>query len=216
MDFPNLTSLLQGGTFYRRLKGQTLQTFERPTVSILTKGYVKRYLIAKDGTVSVQSVYGPGYFFPLTTAFLALFNQRLSTGEETYYYEAVTDIEYYSLGGEQFALAAEQNPLIYKEVLYEAGRRLQSNIQQLENMALKNAYRRVAHLLVYFAALYGQPADSGTQLVVPLTHQDIGDMLDLSRETVSREMAKLKTRGLIASDKTIVIPDVDALKAIYV
>jgi CRP/FNR family transcriptional regulator len=82
-------------------------------------------------------------------------------------------------------------------------------------MALKNAYRRVAHLLVYFAALYGQQTDSGVKLVVPLTHQDIGDMLDLSRETVSREMAKLKTRGLIASDKTIVIPDVDALRAIY-
>jgi CRP-like cAMP-binding protein len=215
MDFPNLTSLLQGGTFYRRLKGQTLQTFERPTVSIIAKGYVKRYLIAKDGTVSVQSIYGPGYFFPLTTAFLALFEQRLSSGDETYYYEAVTDVEYYSLSVEQFALAAQQNPLIYKEMLYEAGRRLQSNIQQLENMALKNAYRRVAHLLVYFAMLYGQKAAGGTQLVVPLTHQDIGDMLDLSRETVSREIAKLKTRGLIATDKTIVIPDINALKAIY-
>jgi CRP/FNR family transcriptional regulator len=144
-----------------------------------------------------------------------LFGQRIYEGKETYYYEAVTDAELYSAGRTALLEAAEANPSLYKDVLREAGRRLQSNIQQLENIALKSAYYRLAHQLVYLVRQFGEAGGDGIALCIPLTHQDLADILSLSRETVSREMAKLREHGLVAADSELIIPDLARLQAVY-
>ncbi|MBD3753920.1 MAG: helix-turn-helix domain-containing protein, partial [Micrococcales bacterium] len=56
----------------------------------------------------------------------------------------------------------------------------------------KSAGERVASLLVEFAER--SPEDN---VAFPLTRQQMGDLLGLSLETVSRELSKLKARGLI-------------------
>jgi CRP-like cAMP-binding protein len=219
MDIKNLTKLLQTGRYYQRRKGQVIRSYEDKTmVNLIETGYIKRYLISGNGTLSIQSIYGPGYFFPLTSAFLALFDQKIYEGEETYYYEAMTDVGIYSLDREIFAKAATDNPLIYKEVLFEAGRRLQSNIQHVENASFKNSSLKIAHELVFLAKQFGEETAKGTKIAVPLTHQDLGDILNLSRETVSREMNKFKKQGIIDSDaqRHIVILRSDSLKNLLV
>lgn len=216
MDTPHLTTLLQSGSYYRRRKGQSIDLYQnKASVSQIREGYIKRYLISKDGTLGTQSMYGPGYFFPLTAAFIALLDQQIYHGDETYFYEAVTDVQIYTIDRATLAAAAETDPLIYKEVLYEAGRRLQSNIQLLENMSLKSAYARVAHQLTFLATQFGEPVDGGTRIQLPLTHQDLADMLSLNRETVSRAVGKLRDHELILPDTRIVIPDLDKLKTVY-
>jgi len=213
---PYLQALLEAGQFYRRHKGQTIDLYQaKGTVSLIRDGYIKRYLISKEGTLGTQSIYGPGYFFPLTAAFVALLDQHIYHGDETYFYEAVTDVQIYSVKGDVLAAAAEANPLIYKEVLHEAGRRLQSNIQHLENISLKSAYYRLAHQLVFLATQFGQPTARGHELILPLTHQDLADDLNLNRETVSRAFGKLRQHNLIQFDSHIIIPDLEKLKAVY-
>lgn len=216
MEYASLEAFMRSGRFYRRRKGQNIQSAsESDAFYLLTKGYVKRYLISREGSLGVQSIYGPGSFFPLTPAFEVLFGQRIYEGKETYYYEAVTDAELYSAGRTALLEAAEANPSLYKDVLREAGRRLQSNIQQLENIALKSAYYRLAHQLVYLARQFGEAGGDGIALCIPLTHQDLADILSLSRETVSREMAKLREHGLVAADSELIIPDLARLQAVY-
>jgi len=213
---PLLQALLQDGHFYRRRKGQTIDLYQtKGTVSLIRDGYIKRYLISKEGALGTQSIYGPGYFFPLTAAFVALLDQHIYHGDETYFYEAITDVQIYSIKGDVLTAAAEANPLLYKEVLYEAGRRLQSNIQNLENISLKSAYLRLAHQLVFLAAQFGEVSPRGYELNLPLTHQDLADNLNLNRETISRAFGKLRQHGLIELDSHIIIPDLEKLKAIY-
>ncbi len=216
MDATYLTALMQNGTYYRRRKGQSIELYQdKASISLIREGYIKRYLISKDGTLGTQSIYGPGYVFPLTTALLALLDQRIYHGDETYFYEAITDVQIYSISRDELAAAAENQPLIYKEILFEAGRRLQSNIQQLENMSLKSAYQRVAHQLVFLAAQFGENTPNGTRIQIPLTHQDLADMLSLNRETVSRAISKLRERELITSDSRPIIPDLEQLKTVF-
>lgn len=54
------------------------------------------------------------------------------------------------------------------------------------------------------------------QFDLPLTRADIADFLGLTIETVSRQITRLKTRGLIEihSNREIVVPDMQALAAI--
>lgn len=216
MDNSPLTQLMLTGRHYKRAKGQVVQSFDdTAAVKLLKTGYVKRYLISKDGSLGVQSIYGPGYFFPLTAALMSLLNQKIYHGAETYYYEAITNAEVYSLSLEALKAAAKADPLIYRDVLFESGKRLESNIQQLENMALRQPGMRVAHELVYLARQFGEVTPSGTKLAMPLTHQDLSDILSLSRETVSRAIIKLREDGLLGAGSRIEIPDIDRLVASY-
>lgn len=211
-----LSDLLESGKNYKRVKGQMVQSFDdKPLIILVKSGYIKRYLISNEGTLGVQSVYGPGFVFPLTAAFLSLFNQKIYEGTEKYYYEAMTDSELCSITTETLTEAASSNPILYKEILFQAGTRLQSNIQQLENISLKTPYRRVAHQLVFFARHFNESTEEGQRILVPLTHQDLADILNVTRETVSREIGKLREAGLIASEKHIVVPDIERLVAAY-
>lgn len=209
----SLVKLLLQGKRHRLPKGQMVQVFdERMMLNIVRSGYVKRYLINSDGTLSVQSVYGPGDIFPLTPVFKNLFNQDIYHGEETFYYETITSTDVYSISQTTLREAVEQGADIYQDLLYVSGERLSSNIQRLENMALRSAHSRVAHQLTHYAGKFGKKTDQGVVIQLPLTHQTLANILNLARETVTHAMTRLQEKGLIAINKTITVIDLDKLR----
>jgi CRP-like cAMP-binding protein len=62
------------------------------------------------------------------------------------------------------------------------------------------------------AERFGQKGVSGIKISVPLTHQDIGDILSLTRETVSTSMVQLRKKNLIKTNKSILVPNIEALR----
>lgn len=216
MNPTRLNHILKGAKFYQRPKGQIIYTFDDQNSLYLVKsGFIKRYLISNDGNLGVQSIYGPGYFFPLTPMFSTVLGLDINRGAETYYYQTMTPVQIYCIENSVLAEKAKADPLLYKDLLFEAGRRLQSNIQQLENISFRHADRRLAHQLVYFARQFGQPVHQGTKILLPLTQQDLADILSLTRETISREISKFKSKGLVITGQNIVIPDIEKLEAVY-
>ena len=87
-----------------------------------------------------------------------------------------------------------------------------SDVWRLENQGLDTAYRRVAHIICFYMERYGETTPRGWQFKVPLTQQDLADIIDLSRETVSIAVNELKQAGLLLSRRKIIVPDLDALK----
>ena len=210
---PLLHELLERGRKYPVKKGQILQSSDNRLLTTLVKsGFIKRYLIANDGSFGVQSIYGPGDIFPLTLIFKLILDQDLYHGPETYYYEAMCDSEIYILSNEVLLKQVESDPSLYRDLFSEAGRRLTSNIQRLENISLTSAYKRVAHQLVFYAKEFSEPTPLGTKLVIPLTHLDLANILSISRETVSQAMSKLRAEGLIKTNKHIIIPNLKKLE----
>ena len=72
----------------------------------------------------------------------------------------------------------------------------------------------VAHQLLYFAKTYGDNSLFGLEITLPLTQQDIADILSLTRETVSQSISTLRKKGLVNTDGHITIMDMDALEVI--
>lgn len=208
-----LTGILLKGRQYKIPKGQIIQsTDDRRVFNLLSNGYVKRYLISNNGTYGVQVLYGPQDIFPITLAFSAVFNREINESPETYYYEAISDVELYTIDETALKEAVEQNPILYKDLFAIAGERLHSTLHGLENLTLSNSYHRVAHEIVYITKRFGKKVPSGLLIEVSLTHQDLADILSLTRETVSTAMVQLRKNKLIITEKNIIIPDIEKLE----
>lgn len=214
-SFNNLHQLIATGRHYQIGKKQVFQSSDdryRPLINMIKSGYVKRYEISNDGSLSIQAVYGPGDVFPLTLAFKSLFDQDVYEGPEIIYYETIADTELYSLDIGNLSKSVMKNPLLYRDLLFEAGVRTHSNIQRLENISLKNSLRRTAHQLSFFARQFGERKLTSIKIKVLLTHQDIADMLSLTRETVSINLQKLQKKGLIKPGRYIEVLDLTKLE----
>ena len=198
--------LMLTGRHYQVSKRQVIQSSDhRPVVTTVKSGYIKRYQILNDGSIGIQIIYGPGSVFPLTLVFKTLFNQHIYHGQEVFYYEAMIDSEIYSIDYMTLADEVRRNPQIYANLLEESGKHLDSCVQRLENATLRSAYNQLAHQLAYFAQKFGKPHIDGIIIDVPLTHQDLASVLNVTRETVSMAMTQLKKNGFIKSIKGKVV-----------
>ena len=208
-----LTVLLAQGRRYNVAKGGVvMSSSDNRTLQLVEKGYVKRYQITNSGAYSIQSIYGPLDIFPLTDIFRSILGKNLYEGPETHFYEAMCTARLCKLEISAVLEAIKGEPMIYKDFLAVAAERLQSNIQQLENLSLPMYYNRVAHQLWFFANKFSRREGLSAKIELPLTHQDLADVLSTTRETVSVCMSRLKKHGLIEAGRYIYIPNVEKLK----
>ncbi len=208
-----LRKVLSEGRTYEIQKGQViLSTEDREVFNYISSGFVKRYLISHKGDIGVQIIYGPGDFFPLSRVYKVLFNQDLYKGPEIYYYEAMTDLELSTIDAAELKEKVTGSMLLHRALLIEAGKRLETTLWGLENIMMENSQKRVAHQLAYYARHFGKKTSKGVEIKIPLTHQDLADILSVARETVSPAMKQLRKEGLIKTNRHIVVPNINKLE----
>lgn len=208
-----LHDLLRSGIKHKVTRKQIMQSSaDRQVVNIVLSGFIKRYEIGNDGSISVQILYGPGDVFPLTVVYRTLFNQPLYIGPEVFYYEAMAPSEIATVDNHTLLEEVKKEPRLYANLMQEAGEHLEWCVMRLENLSLKTSYKRLAHLIWYLSTRFSKQLATGVSLTVPLTHQDLADNLSLTRETVSMNMGELKSKNLIRSGKFITITNITKLK----
>lgn len=212
LDSP-LYRLLLSGRHIKLPKGQVVNAFDDISMlNLIKSGFIKRYLITGEGEKGIQVIYGPDDIFPLTPVYKSVYKMDIYSGPQQYYYESMTDIEIYSINHVTLLEALETDPLLYKDLFYAAGLRLNAYIQRLESMSLRVANKKIANQLVYLADTFGKNTNDGVEIVLPLTHQNLADVLNLARETVTHRMTRLQEKGLIKVTKRIVILDIEKLR----
>src|SRR5579862_3248146 len=91
---PRLYDLLSKGTLKQVSKGEPLSSSdEKQDVTMVVKGFIKRYLITNEGALGVQITYGPQDVFSLTLVYRELLGQSIYDGPEVYHYKALCDSE---------------------------------------------------------------------------------------------------------------------------
>ena len=208
-----LYKALLKGRVMRIPKNQVFQASDhRESLTLIQKGYVKRYSITNSGNESIQSIYGPEDIFPLTWVLKTLLGQDIYAGPEVFHYETITDAVVYTINEETLKQLAADEPSIYKDLLYFAGQRFRSNIHNLENMSLANIEKRLAHQLWFYARFHGTQTTKGIKILFPLKQKQLGSMLDATRETVSVNLKLLREKKLIINDTYITVPDLKKLE----
>ncbi len=214
-ELTHLHKLLRTGKKATFERGDTITTTEDTTALFLVeKGFVKRFQITNAGTINVHSIYGPKDIFSLTFVFQLILSLSIYDGPDTYCYEALDDVTTYEFDGDQLKAAVAKEPLLYRDLLSVAGHRFRSNIQMLENKSLPSTLHRVAHIMLYYIEAYAAYNTTRLELIVPLTQQDIADILSVTRESVSTAISSLRKQGIVEGTRIMTVPSMARLKEI--
>lgn len=185
-------------------KGQILiQAHENPVhVFHLLEGRVKQYDISYRGDEVVLNVFKPPAFFPMSYA--------INRNDNIYFYEAETDVQLRLAPIDETIEFITSQPDVLYNLLARVYRGADGLLGRLAHIMAASARSRLMYELLIQGRRFGEARDSG--VAIPVTEGDLGSQAGLARETVNREMNKLKREGLISVEKgEIIISDLKRL-----
>lgn len=159
-------------------------------VYVLCSGRVKLSINSVDGKRLIMRIAGPGDLLGVHATL---------TGHS---YEATA--ETFSRCRVTFATRRDLLGLLERQKLSSVGlaiaisREFTEFVEQARVLLLSaTALQKLAGLLLVWSDAFGRPTPAGTHLQTLLTHEELGQMIGASRETVTRALAKLKRKQVI-------------------
>jgi len=187
-------------------KGQVLILGGEVTSMVyqLVSGQVKVYDVTYRGEEVVLNVFRPPAFFPMSMAI----NKEQPN---PYVFEAETDIEIRQAPADEVVAFIKANPDVMFDLLSRLYKGLDGLMGRMSQLMSGSAKSRLMYELLIAARRFGKQQDDGCRIA--LSERDLGARAGLSRETVSREMHKLKADGLIeVRVGAVVIKDIGRLE----
>jgi CRP-like cAMP-binding protein len=158
---------------------------------VLQSGLVKVYGITTSGDQRTVTLLSAGDIFPVECVFD---KSRVSL----YYYEALTDCTVLSLPKIEFVAALERDPALKNQVFQSYMAHYTSATMHIYALEHSHAQEKLVYILQYLVARFGEKQSDGlTKIDLRLSHQDIAEMVGLTRETTAVELHRLKDKGLI-------------------
>jgi CRP/FNR family transcriptional regulator len=112
-----------------------------------------------------------------------------------------------------FNQAIQSNTHLYKEVLLNINASLQRAQARLHRITLLSAHERVLHFLTRYAQKSGRRVGFEYVIKPVLTHQEIGSIAGVGRQTVTTVLNELRRDGLIHfTRRYLIVRDLEALK----
>lgn len=199
-----LNELHQIGRHRVLRKGQTLiwEGDDSPLVANVMEGMVKLSTGTSTGSEQILGLAGPGRFIG-----------RPNGGASGHSIVALVDTKLCVFPTTAFRSFMENHPELGLALLDKALDELDIARRWQLMLARANASERVATLLLHFA---GSNARDGETYHFPLSRGQMAELAGLTIETVSRQLTRLKTMGVISlpSRDNFQILDLDSLAAI--
>lgn len=173
-------------------KGQMLFSGAKPLMDIyfIRRGRIKIYSMT-DGRESILEILTTGDTFGSFSA---------NNPRKGLYAEALDDAAVCRLDLDQFNKLIVSYPEIATSIIEELTTRLDQAHQKLSNITLGDAQTKVFTELQRLSQRLGKEYDSDYREVGgKFSHQQIADMVGLSRESVSHSFTKLRKQGKIKS-----------------
>jgi CRP/FNR family transcriptional regulator len=175
-------------------------------VYFVLEGEVKLSINSADGRRLNLSIARKGEILGLASALFG--KEYLMTAETLYPCKLV------HLGQRELQGFLMRHADAYQTLTQELGRQLTTACEQLRTLGLSASVpEKLARLLLEWSE-GGQATAEGTRFRFSLTHEEIGEFIGASRETVTRTLTLFKTRHLVSfHGSTLVIPNRQALES---
>lgn len=183
-------------------QGTPFATGEHDRVYLLKAGRMRLYHLTEDGQDVTTAVLEPGQLFGL--------GALIGVDGWATHAEPIEDSVICDASAADFVGMLAKHPLLMARVLMVMARQMFRLQQKIESIASQPVSGRLAGLLLERAA-EGQPTSRG--IVLPhITHDDLAKLVDSSRESVSRTLARWRAEGIVESDgRRVVVVDRERL-----
>jgi CRP/FNR family transcriptional regulator len=175
-------------------------------VFLVREGLVRLSLNSSGGKRLSLRVARAGEVLGLSAA---LYGSRCETTAETLSQAKITHIS-----GAEFNDFLHRHPEVYRIVTEEISAQYTSACDQLRTVGLSStAPEKLARLLLDMSE-NGQATANGTRFRFIMTHEQIGEFIGTSRETVTRTLGSFKHRRLVDfNGSMLTIPNMRALES---
>lgn len=176
----------------RTSKGQILIWADNPPEAVfyINRGRVRQYLIFEDGTKATVNIFGPGSFFPMSLVLNDLPNK--------YFFETLEPSVFHCSPPAEALDFLKSNPDVLLDLLSRVYRGVDGILQKMAYMMIGDIQKLVIFELVT-ECRRGRHRQKPN--LVTLSEGELAAHVGLARETVNRQLAKLKTNGLIVVQK---------------
>ncbi len=169
----------------------------------LIKGKVKQYDVTYRGDEIILNVFKPPGFFPMSLA--------INKVPNPYIYEAESDVEIRQAPANEVIAFIKANPDVLYDLLSRVYKGVDALLGRMTYLMAGSAHSRLIYELLIEARRFG--TQQGDGCVLDINEKALGARAGLSRETVSREIHKLKEEKMIETGSTgILINNVAALE----
>jgi CRP/FNR family cyclic AMP-dependent transcriptional regulator len=174
---------------------------------VICKGRVKLTMSSADGKSIILHIAGPGELIGLDAA---MSGEPYGISAET-----LEPCQLNFIKRDAFLRLMREQPQILAHAAAQFGRDYRAACFQIRSLGLsRTASEKIARFLLETAAA-GQQTNQGIRVNLSLTHEEIAQVVGVSRETVTRTFSDLKSRSLIAvKGPSITIRDKQGLEAL--
>jgi CRP-like cAMP-binding protein len=208
-DGESIVSYFNEGSTEFFAKGDVLvQGDEVPSgVFLIQSGYIKAYSISPQGQENLLLIHGANEIMPLPWAL----NGPQKVG---IFYEAMSAVKVLRTSKNSLWVAMGTNSWLTEQILRQLVNTFTVYAQRIQSLGYRLPRERVISCLLDLATRFGYKDGQYISIQAPITHQDIADSINMTRETASRALEKLTQDGLITQeDHLFIINDDKKLQA---
>ena len=128
---------------------------------------------------------------------------------------ARTDLVVYAVDKDSLTSYLESDPKFGTWLSRQMAVRQARMESRLESLLFKSANGKVSQVLLRLAKEHGQQLKEGIMINYPITHQEIGNLIATTRETVSYAFMEFRQQGLISTrQRKTILHDIEGLEQI--
>ncbi|WP_213804371.1 Crp/Fnr family transcriptional regulator [Granulicella sp. dw_53] len=185
-------------------------------VCVVCKGTLKLTTSSRDGRLLLLRIAGPGDVLGLASALKGTIYESTA--------EALEECEVRVMDREDFLRFMEEFRGVGLNSAETVAREYGTAVTSARRLALSgSAAGRLASVLLDWgrtragrAAAEAGDVEGPLRFRMPLTHEELGHMAGISRETATRALTKMKAEGLIEIEgERIVLPSPEKLERLY-
>lgn len=159
-------------------------------IYLIKAGFVKAYSVSEAGNLNLLLIHKAGEFIPLPWALDGAHTTGL-------FYEAMSDVTVLRTSKDKLRAAMGTNTWLAQEILKQAVNIITIYTKRIQALEFRTARGRIIAELLYLAERFGERHGKEVVINIPITHQDIADSINMTRETASRALGVLFEEGLV-------------------
>jgi CRP/FNR family cyclic AMP-dependent transcriptional regulator len=174
-------------------------------VIVIERGRAKITAVTEDGTEVVLAFRGPGELLGELSA--------LSREPRLASVRSLEPLDALALSAGDFDAFLEQHPRVALVILRVVIARLREADRQQIEMAAYQTLARVSRRLVELAERFGEPAEDGLLITLPISQEELAGWAGASREATAKALRDLRELQLVETRRRhITVRDLDALR----